>query len=92
MMALGWERLSHGGYVNFLKHMLEDEANLKTDGGSDRKSDSSSDHESSNGSNSSSDIQSIDSTYSNMKDANQQLMGLDKDKAQSERYLNRLFK
>ncbi|KAG0358257.1 hypothetical protein BGX24_006019 [Mortierella sp. AD032] len=83
-MALGWERLSHGGYVNFLKRMLEDEADLKTDGGSDRESDS--------GSNGSSDGQSTDSTCSNMRDANQQLTGLDKDKAQSERYLNRLFK
>ncbi|KAK5815587.1 hypothetical protein F5H01DRAFT_405679 [Linnemannia elongata] len=42
-MALGWERLSHGGYVNFLKRMLEDEVDLKTDGGSDYESNSGSD-------------------------------------------------
>ncbi|OAQ22106.1 hypothetical protein K457DRAFT_143585 [Linnemannia elongata AG-77] len=83
VMALGWERLSHGGYENFLKRILEDEADLRADGGSDRESDS--------GDNGSSDDQSIDSSSSIIKGAAQQLKGLGTDNAQSAKYLSRYF-
>jgi hypothetical protein len=86
VMALGWERLSHGGYENFLKRILEDEADLRADGGSDRESDSGS-----NGSNGSSDGQSIDSSSSFIRGAAQQLKDLGTDNAQSAEYLSRYF-